>query len=114
MEKKLNTSTKRRYRRFAANLLSVPLLLLLAFGAINAGVMMGNLASDMESGFIGDIYVGNFKMILNRSIHLMETVYNSGRIDVSFASEFNKLINYVFDFNLNTPLTILNAIPLAL
>jgi len=104
-----NRYLRRKRRRLIMNILTLPLIVILAFGAIKTGIMAGNMLFDMDKGFIRKIDTDNFKMTLNSAIPLIDTIYNSGNVNASLSGEIKNIIKYVFNFDLNTPLTVLNA-----
>lgn len=87
----------------------LPFLFILSYGAIRAGVFVGNFLFSVNSGYLRNIDTNNFKYALNLSYPLMNMVYNSGNIDVSIVGEIEKLVGDIFGFELGSPVTIMNA-----
>ncbi|MCX7710430.1 MAG: stage II sporulation protein P [Clostridia bacterium] len=85
------------------------LFLILSVGSIELGALGGEALFDSNLSFIQKIDVENFKSTLNTTLPMINTVYNSGNISVSFANELQSLIKGIFGFDLNTPVTILNS-----
>lgn len=85
------------------------LFFLLACAAVRIGTLGGSILSDVDSGLIKDIDVGRFRTALNNAFPIIDTIYNSGNISISFTGEVNNLIKSIFGFEINNPVTILNA-----
>jgi len=103
-----------RKRRKAKNgkwsrILAIPIFLVLSYGAIRLGVAAGNLAFSMDSKIVRQVDVENFKVTLNSTLPIIDTVYNSGNVDISLSGQIANIISEIFDFDIKTPLTILNA-----
>jgi stage II sporulation protein P len=77
--------------------------------AVTIGITGGNVLSESKLNIIKRIDVEVFKIPLNKSFPLIDTIYNSGNMNSSFFSEFKNLLGDIFDFDLNNPLTILNS-----
>ena len=90
-------------------LLKMALLILLAYASVKLGVLGGDMLSSMEPNFVERVDVSSFKSALNNSLPIIDTVYNSGKISISLTGEIKNLIKGIFNFDLNSPLTILNA-----
>jgi len=90
-------------------ILAIPIFLILSYGAIRLGVAAGNLVFNMDSKIVKDVDTENFKTTLNRSLPIIETVYNSGNVDISLSGQIAHLITDIFNFDINSPITILNA-----
>lgn len=105
---------KYRYRRksikkIALKILMIPLLIILSFFAVKVGITIGNLVYNMDNGMIQNMDTENFKSTINMSLPIINSIYNSGNISVSVSSEIKSLIKTIFNFDLDTPLTILNV-----
>jgi len=100
---------KKSKRKLIAKMLSVPLFLIFSYVAVRIGISAGNFIFSIDTGFIKSLDTENFKITLNKSIPLIETVYNSGKVNISIATEIENLVEYIFGFDLNTPMTILNS-----
>lgn len=106
----MSSKYKRRdKRRKILNILGIPLFFLLSFAAIRIGIIGGDFLFRMDAKIVRSIDAESFKTTLNKSFPIIDTVYNSGNISVSISGEVKSLIKTIFDFDLNTPLTILNA-----
>lgn len=103
---------KRRYNSHKSLILRIVSLLVFvvfSFAAIKIGIVAGNFIFDMDSGFIHSLDTENFKITINRAIPLIEMVYDSGKVDASIGGELMNIVQLIFNFDLNMPLTILNA-----
>jgi len=83
--------------------------ILLAIIAVSIGVEAGNLLYGLDKGLIENVDTENFKGTINYSLPIIETVYNSGKVSVSLSGEVKDLFLKIFDFDLATPVTILNV-----
>lgn len=90
-------------------LLLIPVLLLLSYIAVRAGVIAGNFIYSLDTGLVRSIDANSYKTTLNASFPIINTVYNSGNASASVAGEIKNLIKGVFDFDLGKPVTILNV-----
>jgi stage II sporulation protein P len=90
-------------------ILLIPLLLLLSYAAVRAGMMAGNLAYSLDTGLVRNIDTESYKSALNASLPIINMVYNSGKSSVSISREIKSLIRGVFDFDLDKPSTILDV-----
>lgn len=100
---------RKNIKTAAFKILMIPLLVLLSFFAVRAGITLGNLVYDMDSEIIGNIDTENFKTVMNASLPIINSVYNSGNISVSVSGEIRSIVKAVFNFDLDSPLTILNV-----
>ena len=90
-------------------ILLIPLLILLSFIAVKAGMAVGNLAYSLDKGLVRSIDADTYKSTLNASFPIINTVYNSGNSSVSISGEIKNLLRGVFNFDLEKPVTILNV-----
>ena len=106
----MNNRYKRKsLKKTALKILMIPLLVLLSYFAIQAGITIGNLAYNMDAGFVESIDTENFKSAMNASLPIINTIYNSGNISVSVSGEIKSIVRAIFNFDLDSPLTILNV-----
>ena len=103
-----------RYKRklsktLLLKILMMPLLLLLSFAAIKTGIATGNLLYTLDTDLIGNMDAQNFKSTINTSFPIINSVYNSGNVSVSFSGEIKNLLKGIFQFDMDSPLTILNV-----
>ncbi len=82
---------------------------MLACSAVRVGILGGSILSSVDSDLIKNIDVGRFRTALNNAFPIIDTIYNSGNISISFTGEINNLIKGIFGFEVNNPVTILNA-----
>lgn len=80
-----------------------------SFLAIYIAVLGGKMSNLSEFGFIKAFDGGYYKGIVNYSLPLVDTVYNSGNASVSITGEIKDLIGSIFSFNIDDPISILNA-----
>ena len=99
----------KKHKPLGLRILRILLFLVLSYGAIRLGIFGGNSLGHINADFIKNIDTENFKLALNNSMPLIDTIYNSGRIKISFAGEVKNVIKGIFDFDLSSPMTILNA-----
>lgn len=90
-------------------LLQLPFTALLAFLAVLIGIQTGNFLYKLDVKPIKGIDTENFKNTINFSLPIIETIYNSGKSSVSFSGEIKNLFTKVFEFDLDSPITILNV-----
>jgi stage II sporulation protein P len=106
----MNYKYKRKsLKKVALKILMIPILIILSFLAVKAGITVGNLVYDMDTGMIQDIDTENFKSTIDMSLPIINSIYNSGNISVSVSGEIKSLVKAIFNFDLDTPLTILNV-----
>jgi len=92
-----------------SRVLAIPIFIILSYGAIRLGVAAGNFAFNMDSKIVKHVDVENFKTTLNRTLPIIDTVYNSGNVDISLSGQIANIITDIFNFDIKSPLTILNA-----
>jgi len=96
---------KEKYRR----ILMIPFTVILCITAIGFGIFAGNTLFLMDMDIVKNIDTENFKETLNLSLPIINTVYNSGNISASLLNDIKDVIGYIFNFQLNSPITILNS-----
>ena len=108
----MSNKYKRRFKtknKILFKMLLVPCIILVLYLAIRVGIAGGNMIFSMDSDFVKTVDTENFKVTLTKSFPLMDTVYNSGNINVTFLGEISNMVKSIFGFDLNSPVTILNA-----
>ncbi|HOV25374.1 MAG TPA: stage II sporulation protein P [Pseudobacteroides sp.] len=90
-------------------ILRIVLFIFLSFIAIKGGTIGGNFISEIEGKVVSSIDVHNFKSILNISFPIIDSVYNSGNISISFYGEIKNIISYIFGFDFRSPESVLNS-----
>lgn len=104
--------TKHKYRNkkpFYIKPLKILIFIALSYLAVRTGTIAGNYLFGADIKVVENIDVDIFKSTLNNSIPLIDTVYNSGNMSVSFSNDIKELVNKIFGFDLGEPMTILNA-----
>ena len=106
----MNTNHKQKpFDKLLKKSAKAVLTVFLAILAVVAGVQAGNLLYKLDFNIIKSIDPNNFKNLISLSIPIVESVYNSGKSSVSFSGEVKELFTKVFDFDLDSPASILNA-----
>ncbi|NLL04444.1 MAG: stage II sporulation protein P [Clostridiaceae bacterium] len=105
---------KKRYRhkkakRIFFTVLKTISVMGLAVLAIKIGVAGGNLLYNSDKAIIASIDVDNYRSALSNSLPIIDTIYNSGTSSNSLSGHVKGLLNDLFHFDLNDPMTILNA-----
>lgn len=95
--------------KFTKKLLKAIFFCVLAFLAIKLGIIGGNALSNMDLTMLGSVDAENFKTPLNNTFPIIDTVYNSGDINISISGEIQSFVEKVFGFDLNNPLSLLNV-----
>lgn len=106
-----NRHRRRAKKQIFWRILAIPVFILLSYAAVRIGIIGGTLLFDinMKGKMVENVDTENFKTTLNKSLPLMDAVYNSGNISVSFTGEIRNFIKNITGFDLGSPLTILNA-----
>lgn len=102
-------SRRRKYKEQMLKIISWVIIAFLAFGSIKIGLYVGDRLFYSNEDIIKKTDTHYFKNILNFSLPLIDLVYNSGNISISFEGEIRKVINGIFGFDITTPATILNS-----
>lgn len=97
------------YEKQINNLSNIFLAVLLSILAVILGVQFGNIWYKLDVNMVSKIDSESFKNVFKLSLPIVESVYNSGKSSVSFSGEVKDLFAKVFDFDLDSPTTILNA-----
>lgn len=95
--------------RVLLGIIRIVLFLILSVAAVNIGTIGGNILYENKFDFIRSVDVEYFKSTLNQSLPMIDAVYNSGNISLSFTGELQNIIKGIFGFDLNSPVTILNS-----
>ena len=90
-------------------LLKIPFAALLILFAVMTGIQAGNLFYRMDVKLVENIDSENFKGTINAALPIIETIYNNGKSSVSISGEIKDLFTKVFEFDLDSPMTILNV-----
>lgn len=101
-----------KVKKHCEKLLNVKKILLLSVAfllAIKAGIIFGDLFYNSENEIIESVDVETFRSTLNSTLPVIETIYNSGNISLSFSGQIRGIIKVLFHFDLGYPITVLNA-----
>ncbi len=85
------------------------LLILMSAMAIEMGVFLGNTAYSKKLDIVENIDTDIYKIILNKSLPIIDTIYNSGRTSTSISGDFNNFLKEIYGFEAGNPITILNT-----
>lgn len=103
-----NYNVKKKGFKFS-RILKIFLIVLLAAAAIKLGTVGGDMLYRSDKKIIRSIEVETYRSTLNLSLPIIDTIYNSGKISISFSGQIKGLIKDIFHFDLNSPVTILSA-----
>ncbi|MGI6669099.1 MAG: stage II sporulation protein P [Acetivibrionales bacterium] len=106
METKRGQNT---YGKHSTGFIDVLLIMLLLAVAAMVGIRLGNMLYKLNVNIIEKVDADNFKQTISLSFPIIDTVYNSGKSSVSIAREIKGLFSGIFGFDLESPVTILNA-----
>lgn len=79
------------------------------YGAAKLGIIGGNYLYSLDSGIISKVDVSYFESIINSSLPIITTVYDSGNVGGSFTAGIKNMINGIFNLDLDNPVSIFNA-----
>ncbi|MCR4435427.1 MAG: stage II sporulation protein P [Clostridiales bacterium] len=107
----MNTGSRKKKNsdNFFLKATKVLIFAVLSYAAVRVGMVGGNYLYGMDTRIVEKLDASLFKSTLNSSLPLIDMVYNSGNISMSFSNDVRELINGIFGFDLNEPLTVLNA-----
>jgi hypothetical protein len=88
--------------------INIILILCLSVLAVMIGIQAGDVWYKLDVNVVENLDAENFKNTLNLSLPIIEQVYNSGEYSVSFSGEIKDLLVKLFDFDLESPVSILN------
>ncbi|MCX8130997.1 MAG: stage II sporulation protein P [Clostridia bacterium] len=100
---------KKNKSSFIFGILKIVFFIILSVSAIIVGIFSGDVISKSDIKIVEGIDVENFKLTLNKSIPLIDTIYNSGNTSISISNEIRGMIKAIFELDLSNPITILNA-----
>ncbi len=104
----MGAKAKKRYKK----LLIVKKILCLSVAfllAIRVGIIFGDIFYNSENEIIESVDVEILRSTLNSTLPVIETIYNSGNISLSFSGQLRGIIKTIFHFDLGYPITVLNA-----
>jgi stage II sporulation protein P len=105
-------NSKQKYKnkeKIIYGIIKIILFMVLSYLAIRIGVFGGTLLSSADSQIVRNVDVENFKGALNNSFPIIDTIYNSGNISISFTGGIKSIIRKIYGFDLSDPITVLNA-----
>lgn len=82
---------------------------MLIFLAVFIGIQAGDFVYKLDVNLVERIDSENLKKTINSAFPIIETIYNSGQKSVSLTREIKGMFAKIFDFDLDSPVTILNA-----
>jgi len=104
-----NRYRKKKFKILFKNILKlVSIILVLSILTFNVAKYL-NEKKQNNLSIIHIIDTETFKNALNHSWPLIDRVYNSGSIDISFGNEVRGIIKKIFGFDLRKPITIINT-----
>lgn len=77
--------------------------------AVKIGVAGGDFIYNSDKMIIASIDVDNYRTAIKKSLPIIDTIYNSGTSSNSVSGHVKGIFNDLFHFDLNSPITILNA-----
>lgn len=92
-----------------AKLIKLVFTAMLLFMATFIGIQAGDFVYKLDLNLVEHIDSENLKKTINSAFPIIETIYNSGRKSVSVTREIKSMFAKVFNFDLDSPVTILNA-----
>lgn len=107
--KMLKRHLKRSGRDVLVKIAMFSIFILLFYCAIKVGIMGGDYLYKNDFQIVKRIDVEKFKRVLDTSLPLIDVTYNSGSIGNPFTAQIRRIIRMFSGFDLNSPVTILNA-----
>lgn len=89
--------------------ISVVTIIFLAICAIKLGVYVGDRLAEADNSMIKRVDTQDYKKVLNTYFPLIDFVYNSGNISISFSGEMKNMVRAIFGFDIERPQTVLNS-----
>jgi stage II sporulation protein P len=103
------TGRRRNIISKADKILSVLIIAILSIFAVKLGIYVGDRLAEADDSVIKRVETEKFKGILDTYFPLIDFVYNSGNISVSFTGEIKKMLGSIYGFDITTPETVLNS-----
>ena len=97
------------YNNILFKTLKIVFFIAAAYLALNLGIIGGEVLSRFDTRLVAFIGVDSFKGALNKSLPIIDTVYNSGQTSFSLPEEIKKVVGGIFGIDLNNPVTVINA-----
>jgi len=105
--KKRNKYKKKRTIFFTV--LKTIIVMIVFVLAIKIGIAGGDFVYNSDKMVIASVDVDNYRSALENSLPIIDTIYNSGASSNSLSGQVKGIFKDVFHFDLNSPITILNA-----
>lgn len=105
---------KKRYKYKKASaifftVLKTIIIMLASYIAVKIGIAFGDFLYNCDKMIIASVDVDNYRSAITKSLPIIDTIYNSGTSTNSFSGYMRGAFNDLFHFDLNSPITILNA-----
>lgn len=100
----------KKVRKFKSFIYKIAYSLIIICIAIAIGVFSGNFLSNMNfNRLLQSVNISVYKSIIDDSLPIVNTVYNNGSLSTSLSDEVKNFINYIIGFDIDEPISILNA-----
>lgn len=99
----------KKARRVFQTVLKITFVMAAACLAIKIGIAGGNFLYNSDKVIIASVDVDNYRSALKNSLPIIDTIYNSGTSSNSFSGQIKGIVKDMFHFDLESPITILNA-----
>lgn len=99
----------KKARRVIIAVLKISFVMAAAFLAIKIGVAGGDFLYSSDKVIIASVDVDNYRAALEKSLPIIDTIYNSGTSSSSFSGQIKGIVKDMLHFDLDSPITILNA-----
>jgi len=105
---------KKRYKYKKARavfftVLKTSIIMLASYVAVKIGIAFGDFLYNCDKMIIASVDVDNYRSAITKSLPIIDTIYNSGTSSNSLSGYMRGAFNDLFHFDLNSPITILNA-----
>jgi len=105
-----NKYGEKNRKKLDSTALGVVRFVFLLGAAILTGIVSGDILSRVDiNGELQKIDVEAYESVINNSLPIINTVYNNGNNSASISGRINDLIKYIFSFDIDDPISILNA-----
>ncbi|AEV69328.1 stage II sporulation protein P [Acetivibrio clariflavus] len=99
----------KKARAIAFVVLRTTIIMLAVYLAVKIGIAFGDFLYNCDKVVIASVDVDNYRSALRKSLPIIDTIYNSGTSSNSLSGYMSGFFNDLFHFDLNSPITILNA-----
>lgn len=105
---------KKRYKNKKARVifltaLKITLVTLTVLLSVKVGIAFGDFLFNCDKVVIASVDVENYRSAIKQSLPIIDTIYNSGTSSNSLSGRMRGLFTDLFHFDLNNPVTIMNA-----